>query len=1371
MSNQINAQWQAGDILLKQYKIVAILGQNGLGEIYKATHLGWKTNLVIRGLKPDIVAALGGFEALQADVATWINLDLNPHFVTCYYLRQINGLPLLFTEYSLGSSLRNWISNRDLYKGGASLRRMLDIAIQLAWGLHAAHEQGVVHHNVSPDTVHLTPKTVAKLSDFGLTKAHRAAGSNSLPPDQSDVQGWGLTVLEMFLGDRAAANSSAALAAYLRTGSPDPQIPALPEPLAEVLQTCFTEPTTVDLQQVARHLQLLYQSVAASAYPRQQPSPTQLADRLNNQALCCWDLGRSDEAFALWERALSAQPDHPESTYNRGLLDWRLGKIDDWALLRQLEACKVSTAPTVDYLISLIQLERGDYRAALASLDALQNVPEDLSGEVEAARNFASVQPPARQWLRHLNDRSNDPSRAIALSADGRYALSGGADRQFKLWQVETGQCLYTFRGHQGDVTALAFSPDGSYVVSGSADKTLKLWNVTSTSLVHTFDGLRTRQLTYQNAVDKMLERLSISTKKLLSGPNSGGASGHQGAVLAVDFSANRRYILSGSADKTIKLWDVETGRCLQTFKAHKQPVFAVQFSPDWQRFLSVSQDQTVRVWDVATGRVVQTLQGFHDLLAAVFSPDGQQILTAGSMVRLWDVDSGEVVKTLAGHSSRVTSVAFVDADLVLSGGEDRLLRLWEVETGRCLRTFEGHGLEVQSLCVNADFSDAKARNHYALSADANSLNLWIVKGADTPLAPLRPVYTRSVEAISDQERRTQQTLMQAQTALQQGQFDTTAHLLRQVRSQSGYVPPEADQAWLDLYLYLPRQALNQVWEQALLQRHTSSVNAVAVQSDGRALTGSADQTVKLWDLTTGRCLLSFEGHRGAVYAVLFHPDGSYAVSGSADRCLKIWNVQSGECVWTLEGHTDAVNAVAFSPDGRFLLSGSADRTCKLWDTAAGYCLRTFDPQVASITAVAFSPDGRAVLSGSADRTLKLWDVAGHCLQTFTGHTAGISAAVFSADGRQILSGSADQTLKLWNRNGTCVQTLAGHQAAVRSVAISGDGNYAVSGSDDKTLKLWNLNSGECLRTLTGHAGAVRAVAWSLEGRYLLSGSDDHTSKLWILDWELTEHAPAAWDEGARPYLETFLALQTATTPANSDDPKAVLAALKPNPTWTETDFQRLIRTLQQAGYGWLQVEGVRQQLTRMAQAVVAQPVLQQPDSTVFATAFGKEFTTVFGESSAPAATVTLTVTSGSLTGQEFVFRQPATCIIGRAKDCQLQLPNDEQHNTVSRYHCALEINPPMIRIRDLGSLHGTYVNGQMIGRRASNQPLAPAENLPDYGLANGDEIQLGKTVLRVTIEGEAPDQTQAGFDETGLVDQTVFPANSRTANATDNAE
>lgn len=117
-------------------------------------------------------------------------------------------------------------------------------------------------------------------------------------------------------------------------------------------------------------------------------------------------------------------------------------------------------------------------------------------------------------------------------------------------------------------------------------------------------------------------------------------------------------------------------------------------------------------------------------------------------------------------------------------------------------------------------------------------------------------------------------------------------------------------------------------------------------------------------------------------------------------------------------------------------------------------------------------------------------------------------------------------------------------------------------------------------------------------------------------------------------------------------------------------------------------------------------------------------------------AQITLTVTSGQLTGQEFIFAEPGTCVIGRASDCNLPLPDDEWHRTVSRHHCLLDINPPDLRVRDFGSLNGTWLNGTAIGRREPGQTpeQAAEQRFPEHDLHHGDELRLGETVLRVGV-------------------------------------
>ncbi|MDF5720145.1 MAG: protein kinase [Rhizonema sp. PD37] len=120
-------------------------------------------------------------------------------------------------------------------------------------------------------------------------------------------------------------------------------------------------------------------------------------------------------------------------------------------------------------------------------------------------------------------------------------------------------------------------------------------------------------------------------------------------------------------------------------------------------------------------------------------------------------------------------------------------------------------------------------------------------------------------------------------------------------------------------------------------------------------------------------------------------------------------------------------------------------------------------------------------------------------------------------------------------------------------------------------------------------------------------------------------------------------------------------------------------------------------------------------------------------------AKVTLTITQGKSPGRQYTFDSRTTCIIGRSKDCNLQLPDDEDHRTISRYHCLLDINPPAIRVRDFGSRNGTYVNGQKIGQRQEHQTPEEGAKLEftEYDLQDGDEIQLSNTVFVVSIETE----------------------------------
>ena len=159
----------------------------------------------------------------------------------------------------------------------------------------------------------------------------------------------------------------------------------------------------------------------------------------------------------------------------------------------------------------------------------------------------------------------------------------------------------------------------------------------------------------------------------------------------------------------------------------------------------------------------------------------------------------------------------------------------------------------------------------------------------------------------------------------------------------------------------------------------------------------------------------TFYGHTGGVLSVAFSPDGKRIVSGSEDQTLKVWDATTGQETLTLKGHTGAVQSVAFSPDGKRIVSGSDDQTLKVWDATTGQETLTLKGHTGAVQSVAFSPDGKRIVSGSDDQTLKVWDATtGQETLTLKGHTGGVRSVAFSPDGKRIVSGSDDQTLKVW---------------------------------------------------------------------------------------------------------------------------------------------------------------------------------------------------------------------------------------------------------------------------------------------------------------------------------------------------------------------
>ncbi len=538
-------------------------------------------------------------------------------------------------------------------------------------------------------------------------------------------------------------------------------------------------------------------------------------------------------------------------------------------------------------------------------------------------------------WVRERNRLEGHQQKVgiIAWSPDGKTLASGSADKTIKLWNKQ-GQELKMLKGHSAQVLSVAWSPDGRILASGSADKTIKLWNK---------DGQELKTL-----------------------------KGHSAEVLSVAWSPDGKMLVSGSADGTIKLCNKD-GKELKTLK-HNDSVTSISFSPDRTllALVSGSDEKTIKLWSAVDGKEFWSQKPHSDSVrSVVWSPDGKMLASASidKTVKLWTLE-GKELRTIK-NSSWVESAAWSpDGKMLAWGSNDGSIKLWALE-GKELKIFTGHRDVVRSVNFSAD------GRMLASGSDDGTVRLWNIEGKELP------------------------------------------------RIQG---------------------------------RHRDKVYSVAWSPDGKMLaSGSADNTIKVWSLVNGGKELWNHKERSEVKSVSFSPDGQL-LAWTSGLNIKLWN-KNGKEIKTLTGHKRPVLSVSFSHDGQMLASGSEGGLIKIWNVRNGKVLKMLDGHRDQVRSVAWSPDGKLLVSGSTDKTIKLWStVDGREVWTSSNGSDGwVYSVSFSPDGKRLASGSDSGTIKLWSLEGKELMRLTGHSNIVRSVAWSPDGKWLASGSNDKTVLLWNL--------------------------------------------------------------------------------------------------------------------------------------------------------------------------------------------------------------------------------------------------------------------------------------------------------------------------
>ncbi|ALF51779.1 WD40 repeat-containing protein [Nostoc piscinale CENA21] len=526
----------------------------------------------------------------------------------------------------------------------------------------------------------------------------------------------------------------------------------------------------------------------------------------------------------------------------------------------------------------------------------------------------------------------------------------------------------------------------------------------------------------------------------------------HEATVQTIAFSPNGQIIASGSADKTIRLWDLH-GKELKVLIEHQASITSLAFSPDSKTLASASDDGEVKIWnlkniDDKNKNLIsnQTLPPEYIVTKIIFTPDGNKLIIAG----LFDVKIKDLKKTDDEGTPLIEDARDEVITSLSLRSDGKILAIAKAKNENF--SFDGSPLKDSTIELWSLDNEPKKFTQF-VAAQKNTIASIVFSPDNKTLATAS---IDNVVKIWDLKQ------------------------LNKKQPKTFKLPTDNQDKSEDINI---------------------SLDLLAFNPDGQTLAYGNNKTVKLWNVSTQKLQTSLNGHQADISSVAFSPNGGILASAGGDNTIILWNLD-GKLLNTLTGHEAAINRLTLSPNGQILASASDDNTVKLWDLN-GKLLHTLTGHKYGVTNIAFSPDNQTLASTSNDNTIILWNLDGTLLHKLTKNNYSLTKIVYSPGGFILASAGSDNTINLWGVDGNLQHILKGHKYAITSIVFSHKNKIIATASKDKTIKLWNFQ-GELLQTIKGHQAAVTNIAFSHNDKILASGSEDGTLKLWNVQNKLS---------------------------------------------------------------------------------------------------------------------------------------------------------------------------------------------------------------------------------------------------------------------------